>query len=145
MIDMMAINAIDVRKDFSNIMNQVVYNRPLFLKGTRDYACLLNVGTMRSILSAYHFTAQVEHEKDGSYTIVLNEIDLVENGKTEDEVCSRLASSILEYAKEFYEEYDFWSKAPNREGHIPYILKALIIGNPGEIGKEISYAEMEII
>lgn len=140
---MVTINATDARKDFSNIIDQVVHIRPMFVKRTRDYVCLSNVDTLRSILSVYRFTAQVDREKDGSYTMALNEMDLAENGKTEDEVCRKLADSILEYAKQFYEEYDFWSKAPNRERHIPYILKALIIGNPDQIGKEISYAELE--
>ena len=48
---------------------------------TRDRMWFSNPDTMSEILSAYHFTAQRFVENDGSVTLSLNEIDLVENGK----------------------------------------------------------------
>lgn len=66
-----------------------------------------------------------------------NEMDLVENGNTEEEACKKLAESILEYAQEFYEEYSLWSKAPNRKKHIPYVLKAIILSDIKQIAEEI--------
>lgn len=138
MVKLLIINATDVRKDFSNIIDQAVHQRPIFIKRTRDCLCLTNIATMESILSIYHFTAESELEKDGSYTITSNELDLVEHGNTEDDASQKLAESILEYAQEFYEEYSFWSKAPNREKHIPYVLKAIILGDAKQIAEEIN-------
>ncbi|MDR7812386.1 hypothetical protein [Lacrimispora sp.] len=134
---MLTVNATDVRKDFSNIIDQAVHQRPLFIKRSKDYLCLSNLATMESILSIYHFTAETELEEDGSYTITSNEMDLVENGNTEEEACKKLAESILEYAQEFYEEYSLWSKAPNRKKHIPYVLKAIILSDVKQIAEEI--------
>ena len=57
---------------------------------------------------------------DGSVTLSLNEIDLVENGQTEDEAKWKLADSILEYSENFYNDFNYWSTAPNRKAHIPY-------------------------
>ena len=76
-------------------------------------------------------------EDDGSITLSLNEIDLIENGKTEKEAKSLLAQSIYDYAENFYSEYDLYSSAPNRKAHIPYVLKALIADNINEIGDSI--------
>ena len=73
-------------------------------------------------------------EKDGSITLSLNEIDLVENGKDEAEARLNLGKSILEYAMDYYNEYETYSHSPNRKGHIPYIFKALIIDDPQKIG-----------
>ena len=39
----------------------------------------------------------------------------------------RLAEYIKEYAEEFYSDYAYWSKAPNRQSHIPYVFKALTL------------------
>lgn len=143
MIDMLTVNATDVRNDFSNIIDQAVHQRPLFIKRTRDYLFLSNMATMEGLLSIYHFTAESELEEDGSYTIALNEMDLVENGNTEEEACKELAESILEYAQEFYEEYNLWSKAPNRKKHIPYVLKAIILGDANQIAEEIALCQVE--
>ena len=42
--------------------------------------------------------------------------------------------SILEYAMEFYGEYDLWSNASNRKNHIPYVFKALLLNDVSKIG-----------
>lgn len=42
-----------------------------------------NLKTMDEILKAYKFTAQRFVEEDGSITLSLNEIDLIENGENE--------------------------------------------------------------
>lgn len=34
-----------------------------------------------------------------------------------------LLEDMKEYAQDFYREFDFWSSAPNRKRHIPYVLK----------------------
>lgn len=143
MIDMLTVNATDIRKDFDNIIDQAVHERPLFIKRNREYLCLSNMATMEIILSIYHFTAESELEEDGSYTIALNEMDLVENGNTKEEACKKLAESILEYAQDFYEEYSFWSKTPNRKKHIPYVLKAIILGDANQIAEEIALCQVD--
>lgn len=96
-----------------------------------------NLETMSEILQAYQFTAVKYIEEDGSVTLSLNEIDLVENGATEKEARLNLADSILEYSLNYYNEYDLYSHSPNRKKHIPYIFKALIIDNSEELGDMI--------
>ena len=73
-------------------------------------------------------------EDDGTVTLSLNEIDLVENGKDEQEARLNMGNAILEYALDYYLEYEMYSRSPNRKKHIPYIFKALIIDNPEKIG-----------
>ena len=93
-----------------------------------------NLETMSEILEAYQFTAIKYVEEDGTITLLLNEIDLVENGTSEQEVRLNLGKSILEYSLDYYNEYETYSHSPNRKKHIPYIFKALIIDDPQKIG-----------
>lgn len=86
------------------------------------------------MLDAYQFTALRYIEADSSVTLSLNEIDLIENGKDEAEARLKLANAILEYAADYYSEYETYSRSQNRKKHIPYIFKALIIDNPNKIG-----------
>lgn len=123
---MLAINATDVRKDWSRVIDYVVREKPTFIKRTRDKIWLSNLDTMAEILEAYRFTAAAFIEDDGSVTLALNEIDLVENAPTESDAKKRLGQAILEYATEYYSNYALYSKAPNRKSHIPYVFKALI-------------------
>ena len=80
--------ATTVRKEWSAVCDSVIHNKPKFIKRTRDRMWFSNLDTMSEILSAYDFTAQRFIEIDGSVTLSLNEIDLVENGKDEQEAYS---------------------------------------------------------
>ena len=138
---MLTLNATDVRKDWSEVVDKVVREKPLFMKRTRDYLMLSDLDFMESLLDAYHFTAQKAVEEDGSVTLSLNELDLVENGETENEAKQKLAKSILEYSEEFYQDFHYWSTAPNRKAHIPYVFKALILGDAEKIGELVTICQ----
>lgn len=77
-------------------------------------------------------------EEDGTITLSLDVLDIVENAATEHEAKVELAKSILDYAKDFYEDYDYWSSAPNRKGHVPYVFKAILLNDISKIAELIS-------
>lgn len=137
MIEMLMEKATTVRKEWSAVCDSVIHNKPKFIKRTRDKMWFSNLETMSEILEAYQFTAKKFIEEDGFVTLSLNEIDLVENGKDEQEARLNLANAILEYSMEYYNEYEMYSHSPNRKKHIPYIFKALIIDNSEKIGEII--------
>lgn len=129
--------ATNVRKEWSAVCDGVIHDKPIFIKRTRDKMWLSNLETMSEILHAYSFTAMKYVETDGSVTLSLNEIDLIENGETEQLARLSMAYAILEYAKEYYQNYNMYSHTPNRKGHVPYIFKALIMDEPEKIGESI--------
>ena len=137
MIDMLMEQATTVRKEWSAICDSVIHEKPKFIKRTRDKMWFSNLETMSDILQIYQFTALKYIEDDGSVTLSLNEIDLIENGKDEQEVRLNMGKAIFEYALDYYNEYEMYSHSPNRKKHIPYIFKALIIDNPEQIGDMI--------
>lgn len=132
---MLAMNATEVRKEWSSVVDSVVREKPKFIKRTRDKMWFSNLETMSDILDAYQFTAEKITEEDGSITLVLNEVDLVENAPTEERARILLAAAIMEYAEEYYSNYSYWHSAPNRKKHVPYIFKALIIDDIEKLGE----------
>ncbi len=62
---------------------------------------------MEEILAAYHFTAERYIENDGSVTLSLVEIDIIEHGKEEAEARFLLGNAILEYAMD-WRNPNFW-------------------------------------
>jgi hypothetical protein len=131
---MFMLKATDVRKNWSSVTETVVREKPQFIKRTRDSMVLADLGLFEDLLSAYGFSANKYVENDGSVTLSLNEIDLVENGKTDKEARLALGQAILEYAVDFYKEFSVWAAAPNRKSHVPYVLRALILDDPTKIG-----------
>ena len=138
MIEMFMEQATNVRKEWSSFCDGVIHDRPIFIKRTRDKMWFSNLETMSEILRAYSFTAMKYVEQDGSVTLSLNEIDIVENGATEQLARLSMAKAILEYAEEYYQNYDMYFHTPNRKCHVPYIFKALIMDIPEEIGESIT-------
>ena len=132
---MLTVNATDVRKNWSEVSDSVIRERPSFIKRTRDYMMLSNLELMSDILSVYNFTADRFTEPDGSITLSLNEIDLVENAETEALAKEKLAQAILDYSYDFYAEYKYWSSSPERKKHVPYIIKAIILDSSERIGE----------
>ena len=126
--------ATTVRKEWSAVCDSVMREKPKFIKRTRDKMWFSNLETISELLEVYHFSTMKYIEDDGTVTLSLNEIDLVENGKDEQEARLNMGNAILEYALDYYNEYEMYSRSPNRKKHIPYIFKALIIDNPEKIG-----------
>lgn len=137
MKEMFVKNATDARKEWSELFDQAVRVKPQFIKRTRDYTVLANLNFLENLLEPYRFNAEEFIEDDGSVTLSLIEIDLVENGDTMENAKAKLAAAILEYSEDFYLDFNYWSAAPNRAKHIPYVFKALIANDPKEIGEWI--------
>ncbi|MDO4547971.1 MAG: hypothetical protein Q4D04_07740 [Clostridia bacterium] len=133
-----ALNATDVRKDWSAFVDATIRVKPQFFKRTRDYLFVSDLHFMEDLVVGYSYTAKRMDEEDGSVTLELNELDLVENGKDEAEAKEKLAAAILEYSEDYYNDFSYWSSAPNRSAHLPYVFKALFIGDAQKIGENIT-------
>jgi hypothetical protein len=133
MMKMFAINATTARNEWSSVIESVVRERPAFIKRTRDHIFMSDFSVMKSLLAAYSFHAEILTEDDGTITLALDEIDLVENAIDLQNAISLLASAILEYATDYYNDFIFWSRG-ERKKHIPFVFKALILNDIEEIG-----------
>jgi len=133
---MQAIKATTARNEWSSVVESVIREKPAFIKRTRDYLFLSDIAVMENILSAYSFHAESFIEDDGSITLSLDEIDLSENGSDMPDAISKLAGSVLEYSKDYYEDFSYWSKG-SRKLHVPYVFKALILNDVDKIGNTI--------
>ena len=76
-------------------------------------------------LASLKITVSLFTEDDGSVTGVVEELDLVENAPSGEKCITSLIKEMKNYAEDFYNEFEFWSSAPNRKNHIPYVLKIL--------------------
>lgn len=123
---MLVVNATDVRKEWGSFIDSIVREKPKVIKRSRDYIFAVSVDMLKEILKPYTFTAEIYKEEDGTVTASLNEIDLVENASCEEEIVEKLAKALIEYARNYYNEFQYWFSAPNRKPHLPYVLHVLL-------------------
>ena len=132
-MDMFAMSSSDVRKEWSSVIDSVVRRKPVFIKRTRDRMILCSDETMAQIVGDITFDAEQYTEEDGSVTLSLDAPDLAANGEDLQAAKAKLARDIVEYAEEYYQEFELYSRAPNRRGHLPFVIKALIAKSPEEL------------
>ena len=133
---MLAVNSADVRKDWGNFIDNVIRNKPIVVKRSRDYFMGISVSMMDELLKSFKFKFEKIEEDDSSCTLSLNDIDIVVNAMTFDEALDLLVSDLKEYCSEYYEELDYWHSAPNRKEHLPLVLKTLVCKSDDELKKE---------
>ena len=126
MINGLCRNASDVRKNWSMTIDSVVHERPAFITRTHDNIAMLNEVTLTELLRNYKFNIIIDKESDGSVTGFLEELQLVENAEDTTACIDKMIAAMRDYAMDYYNEFSYWSKAPNRSQHIPYVVKILI-------------------
>ena len=78
-------------------------------------------------LASFKITVSLFTEDDNSVTGIVDELDLVENAPSKEECITSLIKEMKNYAEDFYNEFEFWSLAPNRKNHIIQRLPHLLL------------------
>lgn len=131
------VSATEVRKNWSLVCDDVARNKPRFIRRTHDDYIFASREYMLRLLEQTKYHVQIEQEDDGSWTGIVIELDLAENAPDKTRLIDQIAASILDYANEYYSDFQVYANAPNRTHHIPYITKALLLGNIETIRGEI--------
>lgn len=118
---MLAINASEVRKDWSSVLDSVIRTRPAFTKRTRDYMVLCSVDMVQQLVKDTPISATMYAEEDGSITLSLDGVDIAVCEPDLPSAKRALVHDLVEYA----EEYDLYSRSPNRKDYLPLVMKAL--------------------
>ena len=118
------VNATDLRKNFSEMIDTIIHKRPQFVKRTRNHFVMIEENEFNRLLSVPPINVEVLADDDGSY-FAKNDVfeDVFSIGSTKEDAINAMCENLIEYAEEYYDEYDLYSKAPNRRNQAPYILK----------------------
>lgn len=120
-------DATSVRKTWGGFIDGVVHRgRPAVVKRNRDLLAAMSLDVLRQVLAVYTFTIHYRKEDDASYSGSLKEVDLVGNAPTAESLRYALAEELVEYAREYWQEFELYYNSPNRKVHLPYVLHVLI-------------------
>lgn len=120
------LNATQVRNEFSQFVDSVIYEKPLAVKRNLDVFWSFSKHITKELLDGYTFAMEYEQEEDGSFSgSLLPFDDIVVHGKTLEEMIEDTAIQLFEYAEDYYKDFAKYHNAPNRRNHLPYILNIL--------------------
>ena len=120
------LNATDVRKNWGRFIDTVIYEKPKIVKRNRDFLISLSIKQAKVLLNSFHFKIIYSKEDDGTVTATLDDFDLVVNEVDEMSARKALAQELIEYAQEYFSEFQLYFNSPNRQSHFPYILMILL-------------------
>ncbi|NLL85459.1 MAG: hypothetical protein GX229_02965 [Syntrophomonadaceae bacterium] len=138
MIFMDMMQATNVRKNFSSVIDTAVRDRPVMFKRNRDYLMLLSNTQVLSLLREYTFKAQYIAEEDETITAVLDGFDLVVNAADQEQARNMLAVELVDYAKDYFDQFQLYYNSLNRKEHFPYILRVLLAEDLDEVKELIN-------
>ena len=96
-------SATSTRANFSSVMDQAIYDRPQFIKRTRNRAILISTECMIDLLANTKLHCEIKTETDGSLILMCREIEhLLATGKTLPEATRDMAMQLLDYAQDYY-------------------------------------------
>ncbi len=117
--------ATEVRKNWSEFIDGVVREKPSIIKRNRDTLSVLSLEQLNFLLEGYHLTLKILSEEDGSFSGVLEELDLLANETNEIELVNTIINDLMEYADEYMENFAMYFNSPNRKKHFPYVYKVI--------------------
>jgi len=100
----------------------VVHGKPGIIKRNRDIILSLSIPQAKALLQNVSFKAYFIKEEDGTVTAGLEDIDLLVNREDEQATRLALAKELVDYAGEYFNNFQLYFQAPNRRPHFPYVL-----------------------
>ena len=122
-LDTISKSSSNVYKEWDHIMDSAIYEHPIFLQHNHDNLVMLNLTTLNNLFRTLKFHISLVPEDDDSITGTFEGLGLTENAASRESCVTALLKAMRTYAKNFYEEFAFWSTASNLKLHIPYVLK----------------------
>jgi antitoxin YefM len=113
----------------------VFHHAPLLIRrGANDLGMLLGVHELEVLLADYSFNPQVRRgDGSGQIAIWLPELEIYGQADTYAEAREDLLGEVRVYIDEFIENAELYVHAPNRKGHLAYILRAFIADQNGQL------------
>jgi hypothetical protein len=127
---MEAVTSGKVRDNFGGFIDSVVREKPQAVRRNRDLIVAVSRDEMDMFLSPYELTMEHEIGEDGRYYGSFEEIDVVGEGNSLEELKLVLANDVIEYAKEYWENLDRYIHAPNRKAHYPFVFRIMLQDSP---------------
>lgn len=137
------LKASDVRREWSKFIDEVKWIKPALVKRNRDIVAVLSIDMLEFILNKYKLTVEVKKERDGSYTGVLNKMDLMVNAGDMESLEHDLARELLEYSEEYMNEFALYYNSPNRKSHFPYVYRVMLAFDNIEKVKDLFFLNFQ--
>jgi hypothetical protein len=116
------------RDRFAELRREALKGREILIEDSKQLnsplISIISTELLDSVTDSFIFAPKWEEDEDGSFTVSLDEIDIIGYGGTRQEAGEVLATAASEYAELYFSELSFYmSPMVNRLSHYPYLRR----------------------
>jgi predicted RNase H-like HicB family nuclease len=121
---MVAINATDVRREFSEFLDEAV-KKPQYTRRRKQIYITIPCETLDRIFP-YKIRVIIKKDSDGGYYSQNDMLpSIIGYGATKKAALESLREDLIAYAYEYNDNFPLYSVAPNRADDLPIVMKIL--------------------
>lgn len=128
----------EIKNEFGNFIHTVLNKKPVLFKADNDHIIAMSKSLIMSVFQANTFISQFV-EENGIITATLQGFDLVVEAKSREEAITKLTVGLIDYAQDYFNDFQLYFDSPNRKEHFPYIIKVLLADSFKQV-EEMIYA-----
>ena len=115
------------RNQFAELRREALKGKEILVEDSKqNYSPLISIIStelLDLLTDKYTFVPEWENDEN-SFTVSVNEIDVIGYGDTHDEAAEVLAIAVMEYTELYFSELAFYrSPMVNRSSHYPYLRR----------------------
>lgn len=116
------------RNRFAELRREALKGREILVKDSKQnnspLISIISTELLDAMMENFFFHPEWVQDEDGSYTVSLDEIDVIGYGDTRAIAAEVLATAAMEYAELYFSQFDFYrSEMVNRGSHFPYLRR----------------------
>lgn len=138
----LTVKSSDVRSKWAQFVDEVIHNEPKFVqRNERDIFLSLNLDVASVVLEHLRYKVILAHDEEANEYIASSDNTwIVESGESEEAAVRAYLTSYIEWAVDYYTEFNLNYNSPNLKPQFPYILKALVLDDVDKLRK---YTDVE--
>lgn len=129
-----ALNITEFRRSIGPAFSEAVQrHRPVKIdRGARESGVLFGAEEAAALVASCEFHPEVYREGE-AVSIWLPEFALYGRGASFSAARDDLLDEVRDYIEEYLDEVELYSRAPNRAGHFPFVIRAWLADASGEL------------
>lgn len=119
------ISSTEVRKNFSDTINNALYSKPQLIRRNRNDVLLVGKDIVFNMLENLRIKLVIR--KDGNTFYTENNVleDIIGWGKTKDEAIEDFINCLDAYAHDYYDNFQVYSKTERGKRDLPYVFRVI--------------------
>jgi len=132
---MIADKSSDVRYNWTEFIDTVIHQSPKFVQHDgQDVFMAINFEYLNVLLKDVRYMVEIDYDQEADeYIATMSGFWFVEEGKTKNEAIRKLAKQLVDYAQDYFKEFDIHFYATNLKPQFSQVIKALITMNIEEV------------